>query len=113
MHEVAIMTEAVRIAVEAAQAAGAGRITRLRLRVGVLSGVVPEAMRFAFDVVCGDTMAAGAQLEIELVTGRCWCATCHAEFGCANYAGQCPCCHNVSNDLRSGRELYIADVEIE
>jgi hydrogenase nickel insertion protein HypA len=60
MHEVSIMEEAVRLAVDAAKSAGKDRVLALRLRVGALSGVVPEAMRFAFDVVCRNTIAAGA-----------------------------------------------------
>jgi hydrogenase nickel incorporation protein HypA/HybF len=112
MHEVSIMAEALRMAVDTAKSAGASRVLKLRLRVGRLSGVVPEAMRFAFDVVCRDTMAAGASLEIELVPATCRCATCQTEFECADFFNECPRCHNVSGELRRGRELEIADVEI-
>ena len=112
MHEVSIMTEALRMAVDAAKSADASRILKLRLRIGTLSGVVPEALRFAFDVVCRDTMAEGASLEIEAVPAACWCATCRTEFECADFFNECPRCHNVSGELRRGRELDIANVEI-
>ena len=112
VHEVSIMAEAVRMAVESAQAAGARRVTGLRLRVGILSGAVPEAMRFAWDVVIRDTLAAGARLEIESVPGLCWCGDCRAEFECAEIFNECPRCHNVSGELRRGRELEIASVEM-
>ena len=112
MHEVAIMAEALRMAEDAARAAGAERILRLRLRLGSLSGVVEESLRFAFDVVTQDTMAAGASLEIERVPGACWCATCQAEFACVDFFDECPRCHNLSSELRRGRELEIASVEI-
>ena len=112
MHEVSIMAEALRMAVDAAKSAGASRVLKLRLRIGSLSGVVPEAMRFAFDVVSHETMAEGASLEIELVPATCWCATCLAEFECADFFNECPRCHNISGGLRRGRELEIADVEI-
>jgi hydrogenase nickel incorporation protein HypA/HybF len=112
MHEVSIMTEALRLAVDAAQSAGASRVLKLRLRIGSLSGVVPEALRFAFDVVCRDTMAEGASLEIEAVPAACWCATCGAEFECTDFFNECPRCHNVSGELRRGRELEIASVEM-
>ena len=112
MHELAIMEEAVRMAVATATSSGASRVLALRLRVGALSGVVPEAMRFAFDVVCRDTLAEGARLEIEPVPAVCWCAGCGQEFGCANFMHECPLCHNVSGELRCGRELEIAAVEI-
>ena len=111
MHEVAIMTEALRMAVEAAKSADASRILKMRLRIGSLSGVVPESLRFAFDVVCQGTMAAGATLEIEVVQAACWCATCQAEFACADFFNECPGCHNFSGELRRGRELEIAAVE--
>lgn len=106
------MAEAVRMAVESAHAAGAGRITGLRLRVGTLSGAVPDAMRFAWDVVSRDTIAAGARLEIEPVPATGWCAACRAEFACADFFNECPLCHNVSGELRRGRELDIASVEM-
>jgi len=113
MHEVAIMTEAVRMAVEAAQAAGAKRITALRLRIGALSGVVPDAMQFAWDVVRQGTMLAEARLEIESVVARCWCANCQAEFDAKEFFSECPRCHDLSGELRCGRELEIAAVAME
>ncbi len=111
MHEVSIMTEALRMAMDAAKSAGATRVLKLRLRIGTLSGVVPEALRFAFDVVVQGTMAEGATLEIETVRAACWCATCQAEFECENFFNECPRCHDVSGELRRGREMEIADVE--
>ena len=112
MHEVSIMAEAVRMAVEAGQAAGAKHLIGLRLRVGTLSGAVPEAMQFAWDVVRRDTPASDAWLEIETVSAACWCETCRAEFECKDFFNECPCCHNVSGELRRGRELNIASVEM-
>ena len=113
MHEISIMVEAVRMAVEAAQAAGARRVTSVRLRVGALSGAVPEAMTFAWDVVRQDSLAATATLDIESVAAVCWCPSCVAEFPCQNFLNECPRCHNLSGDLRRGRELEIAAVEVE
>ena len=112
MHEVSLMEEALRIAVATAKSSGGERILGLRLRVGVMSGVVPEAMRFAFDVVCRNTIADGARLEIEPVPATCWCGACQTEFPYADFLSECPRCHNVSGELRHGRELEIAAVEI-
>ena len=107
------MEEAVRMAVETARASGARRIRLLRLRVGALSGAVPEALRFAFDVVCRDTMAEGASLEIEAVPAACWCPGCGAEFEYVDFLSECPRCHQPSGELRRGRELDIASMEID
>jgi hydrogenase nickel incorporation protein HypA/HybF len=112
MHEVSIMESAVRMAVDAAKSAGANRVLALRLRVGTLSGAVPEALRFAFDVVCHDTIAEGASLEMETVPAASWCPVCREEFECADFINECPRCHNPNGELRRGRELEIASVEI-
>lgn len=113
MHEISIMTEAVRMAVEAAQAGGGARITCLRLRVGALSGTVPEAIQFAWDVVTGGTIAAGARLEIESVAAMAWCANCQVEFPVSKSFTECPTCYQLSHELRRGRELEIVSVEME
>jgi hydrogenase nickel incorporation protein HypA/HybF len=112
MHEVGIMQEGVRMAIETARARQASRITRIRLRVGALSGVAPDALCFAFDVVSRDTLAEGAALEIENVPAACWCDGCAAEFDCVDFVNECPRCHALSGELRRGRELELASVEI-
>jgi hydrogenase nickel incorporation protein HypA/HybF len=111
MHEVALMEEALRMAVETAKSAGSQRITCLRLRIGTMSGAVPEAMQFAFDIVSRETIAESARFEIETVTATCWCARCGKEFPYVDFLNECPDCHGMSSELRRGRELEIAEVE--
>ncbi|HNQ87617.1 MAG TPA: hydrogenase maturation nickel metallochaperone HypA [Verrucomicrobiota bacterium] len=112
MHEVGIIQNAVAMALQTARESGAIRVHRVRLRVGTMSGVVPDALRFAFDLVCQGTAAEGAELEIEEVPAACWCAACAAEFVCEDYINECPRCHAVSGELRRGRELELATVEV-
>ena len=112
MHEVSIMESAVSMAVETARKSGSDRVLAVRLRVGALSGVVPEALRFAFDVVCQGTPAEGASLEMELVPAGGWCPVCQADFQFAVFPGECPRCHEPNGELRHGRELEITLVEI-
>lgn len=113
MHEVAIMTEAVRLATESAPAAGGRRIIALKLRIGVFSGVVPDALEFAWDVVRRDTPLADARLEIESVSGAHWCEKCQITFASREFFSECPRCQELSGDLRRGRELEIAALELE
>ena len=107
------MESAVRMAVETAESAGAGRVLALRLRVGALSGVVPEAMHFAFEVVCEDTIAKGARLDIETIPAVFRCHECREEFESDLFTGECPRCHSLGAALQRGRELEIASVEID
>jgi hydrogenase nickel incorporation protein HypA/HybF len=112
MHEFSIMEAALETAAEKTRAAGATQIHRLKLRVGALSGVVPEALRFAFDGLKDRTMAAKAELEIELVSAVGWCPDCAVEFAAADLHYECPRCHQSSGQLRRGKEMELASLEI-
>ena len=113
MHELSIMESALSLALEQARQAGAGRVLTLRLRVGVLSGVAPEALEFAFEVLAPGTCAAGAALAIESVPARFWCGGCSREFQADELLAECPGCHQASGEIRAGRELELASLEIE
>ena len=112
MHEMAIMDSALNLALEQARAKGAARIHVLQLRVGDLSGVVPEALEFAFEALALGTEAEGAALQIERVPARFWCHTCRREFAATDLFSECPDCHQPSGDLRSGREMELTSMEI-
>lgn len=112
MHEVGIMQNAIQMAEQQAREDGAQRIHVLRLRVGQMSGVVPEALEFAFEAVSQGTLAAGARLEIERVPPAAWCVRCAAEFECADYDLTCPRCLEFSQELRRGTEMQLSSIEV-
>jgi hydrogenase nickel incorporation protein HypA/HybF len=112
MHEVSLMQSALEIAQEQAKRQGAARIHRLKMRIGALSGVVPEALEFAFEVVTSGTMAEGAAFEIEKVPVVCWCEGCAQEFEPEGYFYECPACGRPSRDIRRGREMELVEMEV-
>jgi hydrogenase nickel incorporation protein HypA/HybF len=113
MHELSIMQSALTQALDEARKAGAGRVHEIRLRVGALSGVVPDALQFAFEALAADTPAAKAKLTIEHVPARFWCAPCQREFEAVQMFAECPGCNTPSRELRAGRELELASMEID
>ncbi len=113
MHELSIMESALSLALDQAQKAGARQVHRIGLRIGALSGVVPEALEFAFEALTPGTPAEGARLGIEEVPASFWCSACSREFKADDLFAECPQCRRPSADLRSGRELELASVEIE
>jgi hydrogenase nickel incorporation protein HypA/HybF len=112
MHELSIMESALTLALDQAREHGAVRVHALRLRIGTLSGVVPEALQFAFEALTMGTPAEGAQLIIENVPARFWCPTCLNEFQADDLFAECPQCNRPSGDLRAGREMELASMEI-
>jgi hydrogenase nickel incorporation protein HypA/HybF len=112
MHEVGIMENTLAMALKRAAEEGAHRIHRLTMRIGPLSGVVPEALEFAFDVLRRGTIAEGATLDVERVPIICFCSTCRFEFQPDDVFCECPRCHNPSAMVHQGRELELASVEV-
>ena len=112
MHEVGLMESALEIAQEHARRQGATRIHTIALRVGRLSGVEPEAMELAFEVVTAGTSAEGARLVVESVPVVCFCRDCDREFEPTGFVFPCPCCGRFSSEIRQGRELELASLEV-
>lgn len=112
MHELSIMESALSQVLDRAREAGADRVFEIRLRVGALSGVIPDALQFAFEALADGTAAEGAKLTIEHIPARFWCATCHREFEAPSMLADCPDCHQPSGQLRAGRELELASLEV-
>ncbi len=107
------MQSALHLALQRANEVHAKRVHLIRLRVGRLSGVVPDSLQFAFEALSPGTLAEGAELAIEDVPARFWCAACQREFNVEDTFPECPDCHEPSAELRGGRELEIACLEID
>lgn len=112
MHEVSLMEQTLAIAIDQAQQHGATQIHRLKLRVGQQSGVEPDALAFAFEVVAQNTIAAQGVLEIETVPVRCHCAHCQREFQPDDWVYRCPQCGNLSPTVVDGKQLELASLEM-
>jgi hydrogenase nickel incorporation protein HypA/HybF len=110
MHELSITRSVVAIVSE--RAAGQ-RVTRVRLQIGRLSAVMPDAIRFCFDICAADTPAAGAALEIDEIPGLGCCSQCGTLVHLDALAGRCPECGTASLRLITGQELNIKEMEVE
>lgn len=67
MHELSITRNVVAIVSERAEGQ---RVTRVRLEIGRLTAVVPDSIRFCFDICAQGTPLAGAELEIVESAGQ-------------------------------------------
>lgn len=109
MHELGITQNIVSIAVEHARGA---KVQRVSLEIGKLSAVMPEAIRFCFDVCSQGTLVEGAELEIIEIPGLARCRQCGTEVPLDIPFGVCTC---GSTDLQilQGEELKIKELETE
>jgi hydrogenase nickel incorporation protein HypA/HybF len=82
------------------------------LKIGKLSAVVPDSLRFCFEIASKDTPLAGADLSIEETPVVASCKDCHARWTIDEPVFSCRSCSGGSLEILSGRELDIVSIEI-
>lgn len=113
MHELSIALGIVDMAAEEVGRRG-GRVVAVHLKVGPLSGVVPAALRSAFELAREPEPAvAAAELVIEEVPVVARCSACAAERAVSFPELRCPACGGPTPDVVRGRELEVVALEIE
>jgi len=113
MHEMGIALQIVEIATASLPAdLGNARVAKLNLKIGKLAAVVPESLRFCFEVAVKDTPLAGAKLAIEEMPVLAKCKDCNAQWTIDEPIFICKTCQSGSLEILSGRELDIESIEV-
>jgi hydrogenase nickel incorporation protein HypA/HybF len=115
MHELSVAMELVDLACQLAhEQPRACRVVALKLRLGELSGVVEEAVRFGFEIAAAGTAAEGAALEIERVPVSVFCPACRLSAPLESVQRfRCPRCDRPTGRVTEGRDLMLSSVEVE
>jgi hydrogenase nickel incorporation protein HypA/HybF len=108
MHELSIAQSVVAAVCERA---GERRVHSVRMRIGALTAVVPDAMQFCFGLAVEGTVADGARLDIEHRPGTVHCRACGAETDLSDLMLLCPC-GSADVAVTAGRELQIVSMEV-
>lgn len=113
MHEMSLAEGVLHIVEGAAHAQGFSRVTEVRLEIGKLSSVEPEALRFCLGVVFKHSLAAEAVIEFIELPGRGQCLTCQTEVAIAALYDPCPHCGGYQIQVTGGREMRVKDLLAE
>ncbi len=108
MHELAITQSLVDACTAAAEGASVARVT---VEIGCLSGVLPDAMRFCFDVCAQGTALAGAALDIVAVPASARCRECNRQARVHDCLWLCEC-GSANVEFSGGAELRIRHMEV-
>ena len=115
VHELGLLRGVVAAVERKATSLGATGVEAVGVRVGALSGAIPEALAGAWSIAIAGTTLEGATLEIDPVVAAVWCPTCQDEQPIDEfYALRCPVCDTPTGQLVRGREFEVtyADMTI-
>ena len=111
MHEMSITRSILEIIGQKMAANNMSNLKKLTLRVGELTAIEPEVLRFCFDSAIKGTRFDGAALIIEEVPLGGRCRECAGEFRITAFDSRCPKCGSTNIDRVSGDELDIISME--
>ena len=113
MHEMSIAQSILDIVLEESRNHKVDRVLAVALKVGELSAVESESLRFCFELVSKGTPVEGARLDIERVQVTCRCLDCGSDFAVEELLFSCPECGGGKVDMLHGRELSVESFEAE
>lgn len=112
MHEMALCESILDVMEVEAKKQAFTRVKRVRLEIGVFSGVEIEALRFGFDAVTAGSLADGAALDIDEKPGEAWCFGCDRTISIAARFDPCPHCGGHRLRVTGGEEMRIKELEV-
>ena len=113
MHELSIALGIIDAACEEAERRGGARVIAVHLRLGMMAGVVKEALHSSYELAAESTPLAGSTLVIEEIPITIRCPTCNAPRPVISLQDlRCRECLSVTADILTGRELEITAMEI-
>jgi hydrogenase nickel incorporation protein HypA/HybF len=110
MHELSVASAVIDTATRHAE----GRpVTVVAVRIGGLRQVVPDSLRFYFEVVARDTICEGARLDLTEVDPRLHCGDCGRDWEALYPAFRCPDCASAAVTVVRGDEFQVEYIEVE
>ena len=87
-------------------------VTQVTVRIGHLRQVVPDALRFGWELLTEPTNLKGAELVIEQVPATVSCTECGEETTLDMPILACGSCGSFEVKLLSGEEFLIVSMDI-
>jgi hydrogenase nickel incorporation protein HypA/HybF len=114
MHELSIAMSIVELAEEEIEKRGGAHVNAVHLKLGLLSGVVKDALESSYGLACEGTALAGSRLMIEEVPIVAYCTNCEAPRPVSSVEWfVCPKCRAPVSQILQGKELQVVALEIQ
>jgi hydrogenase nickel incorporation protein HypA/HybF len=114
MHEMAIVESIMEIVEQQAKIYNANKVISVNLEFGALTGVMPSAVEFAFEVLSKGSVAEGATLRVEIIPIKIMCHECGVKSVLEEYAPVCPACGcEVVTIIQGRNEMRVASLELD
>lgn len=111
MHETALTQNLINIACTAIEGKNIKKVNSVTVCVGALSGVLYDAMEFAFEAMKRGTVLETAGLVFEELPVSAKCRDCTAVYAPVGFPYICPDCGSRYFEIIGGEEVYIKNID--
>lgn len=113
MHEVSIVSNIFEIINENIKVHNLKKVSKVILKIGDMTCVEENAIRFSFEVFSKGTPVEKAELIIKKIKSSAFCENCSETFDVSFLNKICPKCNTFSSNVITGYELQIDELEGE
>jgi hydrogenase nickel incorporation protein HypA/HybF len=111
MHELSVATGVLNTVLKHA---GDRPVEAVAMRVGAMRQVVPESLRFYWEIVARDTVCENARLDLTVVDAKLRCERCRREWMPSIPVFRCPDCGAAGRvAIVAGDELSVEYLELK
>lgn len=113
MHEFSVVQSLLALIEDYAKENSASSVTRVIVRIGVLSGIEPHLLRLAFDTFKEGTVAHEAELVMSVEKLRIRCLDCGGESEKEEINAICSICGSLNTEITGGQDMLLESLEME
>lgn len=113
MHELSVCMSLLDQIDVIARERRAGKVTRIELKIGPLSGIEIDLLRNAYPLAAAGTIAVDAELVIDSADVIVECSECGAKSGAKPNRLLCGSCGGYQTRVISGDEMILQRVELD
>ncbi len=113
MHEYSIVQSLLESCEEHARQNDAKKVTKVIVKIGVLSGVEPDLLKIAFDTFKEQTICHDANFLINIQKIEIFCHKCNTKSTLEKHEFSCPKCESVDIRITDGEDMYLMSLELE
>lgn len=113
MHELSVTQSILKICEEEKNKHNFKNILKINIKVGKLTGLVPECIEEYFKVISKETFAENAKMEVVKIPLKIKCNECEYVGVIGRNEYECPSCESKNFRITNGNEFYIDTLEVE
>ena len=113
MHEYSIVQSLIDSCEEHLKSNDATKVTKVIVKIGVLSGVEPHLLQSAFEMFKDDTICEDALLLLNIQKIKILCHSCGKEQELEKNEFICPSCCSFDLKVLDGEEMFLMSLDME